>query len=120
MTREMLLQKLSNAKLKKAKSKMVLEAIREGVSERGNHKMEAYKSVIDGLVCVEVYYRGTHISTIAITEVYSAGYGGLIPNVTASDEWAGIYEGTVSTIRQRKEIKAAVNEIFAKLVAEIA
>jgi len=93
MSREELLAKLSNSKLRKVKARMVREALKTGACDRGNH------AVIASEVNIRFFYRGVVVACISI-DTLAVDY----PLV-------GEYEHTASTSYHRKTIGDAIGEI---------
>jgi hypothetical protein len=94
-----LLQTLANVKLRKVRSKMLKEALENGSVTRGNHTIEC-----EGLICI-ASYKNTPIAKISINT-----------SIVFCALDAGIYENTVATIRQRKELKEAIKELEGVLL----
>ncbi len=101
----MLLNRLNNLKLRKIKSKMIVEALKTGASESGNHKVVCKDGYCDDFV-FDMLYRGTVIAKVSI---YDKG-------VIARPVYAGEYDNTVATIRQRRDIDKAVRELEKAVV----
>jgi methylmalonyl-CoA mutase cobalamin-binding subunit len=106
--REVWLSKFDGKKFKRIKSKMIMEALKNGACERGNHKMSAITQD-NGAMVIEMLYRGTTIAEVKM----SLNESGDIIGVKSI--YAGTYEGTVSTMRQRKDLVDAVHELTAAL-----
>jgi len=101
MNKELLVSKLKAIKLKTVKAKMIIEAIETGTSERGNHSMWCTGNEIT------MWYRGTPIITVYLS-ISELGVTYLITNL-----YAGEYDRTPATIRQRKDFETSVNEIVS-------
>lgn len=86
--------------LKKLKARAMLEAIKIGHYEKGNHRIEYKERVF------YFYYRGT-----LIMEWHVDNEAVVCPH-------AGDFENTASTTNQRKEIEKAI-ENFRKAVMEL-
>lgn len=103
MTTKTLEANLNQAKLRKVRSKMVREALNNGASSNGNHKVVTLFDMANKSLMFTVYYRGTVIADIEFSP--------------ASERFrmvpvdAGEYENTPATIRQRKEIQEAIVEL---------
>ena len=93
MSRVELLAKISSAKLRKVKTRMVKEALRTGACDRGNH------AVVVSDLNIRFFYRGVTIACISI-DTLAVDY----PLV-------GEYERTASTSYHRKTVGDAVAEI---------
>lgn len=86
--------------LRKVKARYMLEALRHGAYEGGNHLITCYGNIF------HFFYRGTVI------------YKWDAVNNQGGEVDAGEYEGTASTRNQRKEIKSAI-ENFASVILKL-
>lgn len=93
--------KLRNLKLKKIKSKMIVEALVTGASSRGNHSMSRHADFPGNNPVVMVFYMNTPIATVTLEN----------GSIVMRSVNAGQYDNTVATMRQRKDLKSAVEEI---------
>lgn len=106
MTKETLLKKLNGVKLKKVRSKMIAEALVKGTSVRGNHKIDYIVGAFDQPVFA-VFYRGTMIAEVEL---------GVGDRLWICPVYAGEFEKTPATMRQREELKEAVAELQEAIV----
>jgi hypothetical protein len=110
MTREFVTGALALAKFRKIKSAMLVEALKTGSAIRGNHRVEY--GYLNDIHVFEFYYRHTKILKV---NILADG------EILTEDVYAGEYDNTPATIRQRQDIRSAVEEIqhIVKAVARI-
>ena len=100
MTKEYIINIFTLAKFRKVKSMMLVEALKLGTSTRGNHRVDYDHS---GDTHVFTFnYRDTEILEVKILDSTI---------ILTEDIYAGEFDNTPATIRQRQDIRTAMNEI---------
>jgi hypothetical protein len=108
MTNTFMVNTLTVAKFRKIKSVMLVEALRSGSAIRGNHRVEY--GYLNDIHVFEFYYRHTKILKV---NILANG------EILTEDVYAGDYDNTPATMRQRQDIHSAVAEIKSLLSLKV-